>query len=153
MSKRSDLAHDYFKEGYNCAQSTFMAFEDIVPMSIEDMRLVSEAFGGGFAKLRGNCGAVSAIGMLAGFLTPKSGNPESDKKAVYKATREMIDMFIAKNGTLNCSELLKNVANITADYVPTPRTAEYYKVRPCVKFVTDAVEIAEEYFKIPELTD
>lgn len=153
MSKRSDLAHDYFKEGYNCAQSTFMAFEDVVPMSIEDMRAVSEAFGGGFAKTRGNCGAVSAIGMLAGFLTPKTGNPESDKKAVYKATREMIEMFIAKNGTLNCSELLRNVANITIDYVPTPRTAEYYKVRPCVKFVTDAVEIAEQYFNIPELVD
>lgn len=151
MSKRSDLAHDYFKEGYNCAQSTFMAFSDVIPMSIEDMRAVSEAFGGGFAKLRGNCGAVSAIGMLAGFMVTKSGDPEADKKAVYKATRDMIDLFIKRNGTLNCGELLKNVKDITADYIPTPRSAEYYRVRPCVKFVTDAVEIAEEYFNLPEL--
>lgn len=145
---REEQAIDYFKAGYSCAQAVIMAFSDVLPIEIEHISKFSAAFGGGFAKMRGNCGAVAAMGMAAGFLTPQSGNVEEDKKAVYKATRDMVDAFVQLNGTINCAELLKNIKNITTDYVPSPRNKEYYASRPCVKFVSDAVKIIEDYNKL-----
>lgn len=136
---RAEKASDIFKEGQNCAQSVILAFADVLDLDYDLLKRMAAAFGGGFAKTRNICGAVSAIGMIVGLIDESDG----DKASVYKQTRILTDEFEKLNGTLLCGELLKNMPNITKDYKPSERTAEYYAVRPCVKLVMDAVEIIQ----------
>lgn len=144
---RVDKAIDYFLEGYNCAQAVVMAVQDLLGVDLEILKDASSAFGGGFARLRGNCGTVSAMGFAVGFLAERSGDIEKDKARVYADTRMLAEKFREKFDTLNCAELLKNVKNIDYSPMPSKRTEEYYKTRPCVIFITEAVKLIEEYAK------
>ena len=45
-----------------------------------------------------------------------------------------------------CRDLLKGLA-VTSDPTPEKRTEQYYKVRPCVKFVRSAAEILDRYLE------
>lgn len=142
---RVDKAINYFLKGFNCAQAVVMAVQDLLGVDLEILKDASSAFGGGFARLRGNCGTVSAIGFAVGFLAEKTGDIEKDKARVYADTRMLADKFKEKFNTLNCAELLKGVKNIDYTPVPSKRNEEYYKTRPCLIFVTEAVRLIEEY--------
>ena len=106
---RQMRAYECFKEGYNCAQAVIMAFADDLPIDKELLLKISSAFGGGFAKTRNLCGAVSGIGMVLGVLKDSLGNVADDKKDVYEKVRSLTDQFEEMNGSLLCGELLKNM--------------------------------------------
>ena len=57
-----------FEEGYNCAQSVFLAFEDLYEIDRKTALCMSSSFGGGMGRLREVCGAVSGMFMVAGIL-------------------------------------------------------------------------------------
>ncbi len=144
-SKRVQKAYDYFKKGYNCCQSTVMAFEDLLGLDHQTLLNICVGFGGGFARTRNLCGAVSAYAIVLGLYRQHSQDPQQDKTNIYKEIQILVEKFKERNNTDICGELLKNVKNLTKGYVPQVRDEEYYKTRPCVKFVTDSVEILEEY--------
>lgn len=145
---RQQLAFDYFSEGYNCAEAVALAFADVFKMDKESIIKMSVAFGGGFGRTRNLCGAVSAMGLVIGFLHDINGDAQEDKTAVYKQIQDVVEQFKERNGSDNCGVLLKNVKNLSQGYVPTIRNSEFYTGRPCVKFVLDSVEILENYFKL-----
>ena len=58
------------KQGYNCAQSVFLAYSDIFELDMETAKKMSVSFGGGVGRMREICGTVSAMAMLAGFKYP-----------------------------------------------------------------------------------
>lgn len=145
MSKR-EKAIELFLEGYNCAQSVFGAFAEDLGLDFETAMKFSSAFGGGMGRLREVCGAVSGMFMVLsaeeGYTSPTATD---EKMELYKKVQDLAAEFKAKNGdTIICRELLENVKT-TAGHVPEDRTAEYYKARPCAKFVGDAAEIMENY--------
>lgn len=142
-SKRQEKAMLIFKEGYNCAQSVLCAFTDDVDLTEEQLSRVSSAFGGGFARSRGMCGAVSAMGMVIGLIAYNDSDNDS-KKNIYELTSKLTNKFIDSFSTTNCGELLKNIPIYNEGTTPDERTAEYYKVRPCSMFVLKAVEILEK---------
>ncbi len=128
--------------GYNCAQSVAAAFSDVVGLDDETMMRLAAAFGGGFARTRNICGTISAVGMILGL---KYADSTADGKAdIYALTRELTDKFIAENGSIVCGELLRTVKGITSTPQPDERTAEYYKKRPCLKYVMAAVDLLDE---------
>ena len=141
---RKQLAYDYFKQGYNCAQSVVTAFEDVLPLDKEMLLKVSQAFGGGFGRTRNLCGAVSGMGIVTGLLHADQEEIAKNKGDVYRIIQILDNEFKERNGSDNCMELLKNVKNVTQGYVPQVRDEEYYKARPCIKFVLDAVDILEK---------
>ena len=141
---RKQKAYDLFKEGYNCCQSVTVAFEDILPLSRQQLLGVSCGFGGGFGRTRNLCGAVSAFAIVMGLYLSHSDDPKIAKADMYKILQDMVAKFKERNGSDNCSQLLKEVKNLTQGYMPQERDDEYYKVRPCVKFVLDSVEIIEQ---------
>lgn len=57
-----------FTQGYNCAQSVFVAFSDVTGMDEELAKRLSSSFGGGMGRLREVCGTCSAMFMVAGLL-------------------------------------------------------------------------------------
>lgn len=65
---RRERAMALFEEGYNCAQSVFLAFSDLHGMDTHTAAALSSSFGGGMGRLREVCGAVSGMFLTAGIL-------------------------------------------------------------------------------------
>lgn len=143
----SELAMAYFKEGYNCSQSVFLAFCDEYDMDFETALKISSSFGAGMGRLREVCGAVSGMFMVAGlvygYIDPKDHKKKTEH---YERIQYLAKKFEDNNRTIICRELL---GLSTGKDKPEPelRTAEYYKKRPCVELVGMAAEIMERYIE------
>ena len=148
---RKKKAYELFKQGYNCAQSVVVAFEDVLGLDRQTLLNVSVGFGGGFGRTRNLCGAVSAFAIVLGLYLPHSDKPMEDKADIYKRIQMLSAEFKARNASDNCGVLLQNVKNLTTGYEPQVRDEEYYKVRPCIKFVLDSVEILDNYIEKNDL--
>jgi len=132
-----------FYEGYNCAQAVAMAFADVVGLDEKFCARAVSSFGGGMGRLREVCGAVSGMLFVAGLLYGyDTKDDDTVKKAHYARVQELAGKFREEVGSIVCREILKNPPS---DPNPSPRTAEYYKQRPCVHMVTTAVRILEAY--------
>ena len=143
-------AMSLFKEGYNCAQSVFLAFEDKYNCDHVMALRLSSSFGGGMGRLREVCGAVSGMFMVAGVLYGyDSPTDQEAKSGHYARIQELASVFREDNGSIVCRELLGLGEGADA---PTPekRTAEYYQKRPCVQLVGMAAAIMEEYIASKE---
>jgi C_GCAxxG_C_C family probable redox protein len=143
----SERAMSFFKEGYNCSQSVFMAFCDEYDMDVEMALKVSSSFGGGMGRLREVCGAVTGMfmvaGMIYGYSDPKD---QISKTEHYKRIQYLAKAFEQKNHSIICRELLGLSAGKDSP-VPELRTAEYYKKRPCVELIGMAADIMDKYIK------
>ena len=143
----SEKAARLFAEGMNCAQSVFAAFSDVTGMDEELALRLSSSFGGGMGRMREVCGTCSAMFMVLGILYGEGTQKDDRIKAEhYKRIQDMADEFRKEHGTIICRELLKGL-NVTSTPVPEKRTEEYYRVRPCVKFIRTAAEILDRYIK------
>uniref|UniRef100_UPI004025FDE1 C-GCAxxG-C-C family protein n=1 Tax=Candidatus Scatousia sp. TaxID=3085663 RepID=UPI004025FDE1 len=149
MNSYSQKAMNLFKEGYNCAQSVFLAFAEDLGFDKETALKLSSSFGGGMGRMREVCGAVSAIFMIAGLKYGyTSPTDKTAKTEHYERIQELAKKFKDKHETIICRELL----GVDADDNPIPsdRTPEYYASRPCERLIGDAAEIISEYIKSSE---
>lgn len=146
MSK-SEKAKELFKKGYNCSQAVLGAFAEDIGIDFETAMKLSSSFGGGMGRMREVCGTVSgmfmAAGLKYGYYLP---DDRTGKTEHYKRIQELAEKFKEKNRYIVCRQLLGLEGN-DSNYVPSERTGEYFKKRPCVELVGDAAEILEEYFK------
>ena len=144
MGIYSEKAANNFRKGYNCAQSVLLAFADKVGLKDEEALRLASSFGGGMGRLREVCGAVSAMFMIAGFLKGYT-EPNNDivKANHYKLIQDLATEFKSKHGTIICRELL-GLDGTEFSPIPSARTDEYYKERPCEEFIKCAAEIVEE---------
>ncbi len=144
-SHYSEKGRKLFKEGYNCAQSVFCAFSDELGMNFETALKLSSSFGGGMGRLREVCGAVSAMFMIAGIKYGYTApNDDKTKAEHYERIQKLADKFKEKNKTIICRELLGLDAQSDSP-IPSKRTEEYYRTRPCEELVADACEIIANY--------
>lgn len=142
--QHSEIAVQLFKEGRNCSQAVLLAFSDVTKMDESLALRLSSPFGGGMGRQREVCGAVSGMLMVLGILYGYEDNGEKDanKKAVYQDVQDLCSRFRELSGSIICREILKNPAS---DPNPTPRTAEFYKLRPCERMVATAAALLEDY--------
>lgn len=143
---KQEQASKYFREGYNCSQAVFATFCQDYGIDLNVGLKLSSSFGGGMGGLRQVCGAVTAMFMIAGL---KHGYIDSTdltlKSNHYKLIQNLAKQFSDKFGSIICKELLLSNANIKKETsLPEQRTAEYYKVRPCERFVVYATELIEK---------
>ena len=144
-SDHTELASQYFASGMNCAQSVFAAFADVTGFDIDTAMKLSSSFGAGMGRMREVCGACSSMFMVAGLLYGLGeGFTDGDKAEHYRRIQHLAEQFKEKHGTIVCRELLKGLA-VTSVPEPERRTEEYYKVRPCIRFVHTAAEILDRY--------
>ena len=140
-----EKAIEYFRAGYNCAQSVFAAFCDVTGYSEEDALRLSSSFGGGMGRMREVCGALSGMYMVLGVLYGYDNADEKDgKKQLYSDVQALAEKFKGKNGSIICRELLKNPPS---NPTPSERTEEYYASRPCVRMVMSAATLLDEFIK------
>ena len=149
---RADIAKENFLKGYTCAQAVLLAFSDLTHADEETAKKISLPFGGGTGRLRLTCGSLSGAGMALGLLFLGTKTDPENKREVYAAVQELAARFKAENGSLICGELLTG-AHLKADTAAAPRTAEYYKKRPCPELVYSAAKILEEYLEEKGIAD
>lgn len=133
MTKK-ELALEYHKKGYNCAQAVACAFCEEAGISEEEMFRIAEGFGFGMGMME-VCGALSGLFMVIG-LQNSVGNLEKGKSTkvdTYKKVKECAEKFKEKNRSILCREL----KGIGSDR----------PICSCDQCITDAVELAEEYLR------
>jgi len=143
-----DRAVEYFLKGYNCAQSVAAAFSEKVNLPEEIVLRLSCAFGGGYARKRNVCGAVSGMGIVLGLLFA-DGSPDA-KKENYKQVRRLCDKFENEFGSIICSILLGESIGADRSVVPEEHTQEYYKKRRCKDCVRYAARLVAEEIEANE---
>lgn len=149
MTEHGKIAEKLFRQGYNCAQSVLMAFEDVTGLERETAAKLASSFGGGLGRMREVCGAVSGAAMVLGIAKGCSDPADHEaKKAHYHLIQECARRFKEKNGSIICRELLRGVPDIDGE-IPEKRTDEYYKKRPCAALVAMAAQITEELLNTP----
>ena len=149
---RAEKAIELFENGANCAQAVCCAFADLMGLEEKAALRLSAPFGGGLGRQREICGAVSGMcmgaGMLYGYDDLKNDKIKGEH---YRLVQELCDAFRKQYGTIICRELLQTKGASTAP-VPTPRTEEYYRTRPCARQVGTAAEIIERYIQEHPIT-
>ena len=143
MIDHAAFAAELFENGYNCAQAVAVAFCDITGQKQHVAAAMASSFGGGMGRMREVCGAVSGMllvaGILYGYDTP---GDDAGKKAHYQRIQDMAARFREEAGSIICREILKNPPS---DPSPTPRSPEFYQMRPCTRMVYRAAEILDQY--------
>jgi len=150
IDQRVERAVENFMAGYGCCQSVVAAFADLYGLDDTLAKKVAAGFGGGVGRMRMMCGAVSGIVMLTGLDCGQTeGSDHEGKSACYKVVQELLAKSKLENGSLICAEILglKGYEKAVDSYQASPRTAEYYKTRPCAAKVESAARIFADYLK------
>ena len=145
-------AMDLFKEGYNCSQAVFLAFENKYNIDRTTALKLSSSLGGGMGRLREVCGAVSGMFLVAGVLYGYDDSKDYDKKTEhYARIQQLAKEFETMNGSIICRDLL-GLGKEKESPAPDKRTDEYYKKRPCAELVGMAAAIMEQYISDNTIT-
>jgi C_GCAxxG_C_C family probable redox protein len=150
LEARVARAVDNFMAGYGCCQSVVAAFSDLYGLDETMAKRIAAGFGGGVGRMRMMCGAVSGIVMLAGLDCGQTeGSDREGKSACYKIVQELLAQSKSENGSLICAEILgiQGHEKAMSSYVASPRTAAYYKTRPCAAKVESAARIFARYLE------
>ena len=150
LEGRVRRAVENFMQGYGCCQSVVAAFSDLYGLDETMAKRIGAGFGGGVGRMRMMCGAVSGIVILVGLDCGQTeGDDREGKSACYKVVQELLAKSKEQNGSLICAEILglKGHEKAQSNYMASPRTAEYYKTRPCAAKVESAARIFAEYLQ------
>ena len=147
VEARAEQAVTYFKSGYNCAQAVYMAYADFFGMEPKTAAVIAAPMGAGIGRMREVCGTVSGAALIAGLAIP-CDNPTdmAAKTRCYALVQQVADRIREANGSIICRELL-GIAPIKESPVPSPRTENYYKKRPCVELVRMSATFIGEALK------
>ena len=152
IEERVEKAKRLFKEGgFNCCQAVVLAYNDIFGLDDTLAASLSSGFGGGMGRMREVCGSVSGMVLLAGLIAPADNPSDKDwRTRNYALVQEVAGEFRNITGSIVCKELLGLVptgssASAPKDSpVPSDRTPEYYKKRPCEELVGISARIIGE---------
>lgn len=148
IEERVQAAVENFESGYNCAQSVFLAYADLLDLERDTAQMMSVSFGGGMGRMREVCGTVSAMAMLAGFKYPvKEKTDQEARTRNYAMVQKAAGMFKDVYGSIICRDLLPPADAAATTPAPSLRTKEYYGKRPCSKYVAQAARIAGQMLK------
>lgn len=136
IAEARQKAGNNFREGYNCAESIFLAFRELLDPEIDPRMLkIFTAFGGGIGESGCVCGAltgsIAALGMLVGRTSV-----EQDRHPIYELAggfKERFEEFFgstccrninpyypdieSKEGLKNCLKVTGNTAKLLMEYL------------------------------------
>lgn len=141
MSSRVQQATELFAQGYNCSQAVFGAFAPSLGLSIDDAVRIACPFGGGMGRSGGRCGALTGAMMALGMFEASALPNTEAKLRVYDRTRQLVEAFRERNGSLACNDLLGYDIS-SADELRAAKEADVFRT-VCPKLVQSAAEILE----------
>jgi len=144
----AEKAKAYFLQGYGCCQSVCLTFAEHYRVDREVLLSVTSSFGGGMGRMREVCGTVSGMAILNGLHVPCTDLSKKEQKTNnYIRMQELAKRFKERNGSYICRELLNLPKGEGSSPIPSERTQEYYKRRPCADYCATAAEIYAEILK------
>lgn len=144
--QHSDIAVELFYKGYNCSQSVFAAFCDVMNIDMSYALRISQGLGGGVGRFRESCGAFTAAALVIGFLYGSDDPSHEAKCALYARVQDAMTLFKAKYGTFVCRELLGEPPAENPS-MPQKRDADYYASRPCPEIIKYTAQLLDDYIK------
>ena len=141
---RTATALQKFGDGYNCAQAVIYSFSDEREDDDKDLLLkLACGFGAGMGRKEIVCGAVSGGIMALGMKYGRGENKDGAlTERTYRKTRELMDKFVEKYGTVICRELLGGCELTTPEGQREFREKDL-KNKVCKDCVRAVVEIIE----------
>jgi C_GCAxxG_C_C family probable redox protein len=140
---KSEVALAGFNRGITCSSAVFSAFADELGLDDKTAKKIGCGFGAGISRTGNICGAVSGAIMVIGLKYGKT--EQGDDAATEKTrarTRQFIQEFTKKNGSVNCTELLGyNLSN--QDEYDAAAKANLFRIT-CPECVRDAVVLLEK---------
>lgn len=98
-------AGNYFREGYNCAESIFLTFRELVIPEVDrDLVRLATGFGGGLGHAGCMCGALTASTIVIGLLSGRTDH-QQDRFRTYGLAKDFHDRFEEKFGVTCCRAL------------------------------------------------
>lgn len=134
-----------FEDGCQCAQATLCAFCDLTGLSMEQSMGLAASFGGGMARMREVCGALSGAFMAAGLILcrTKPGDTAA-KDRHYRLTQYMAACFKQRMDSIYCHRIL-SLPPLAQTPVSTPRSPAFYSERSrCADAVAVAADVLDE---------
>lgn len=105
VTKARNQAGNYFREGYNCAESVFLTFRELVVPEVEaGLVRVCTGFGGGLGHAGCMCGALTASAMVINLLKGRA-NCSMSREVPYELVRAFHDRFEQRFGGTCCRVL------------------------------------------------
>ena len=133
-------AINYFRSGFNCAQSVLTSYKDEVNMNKDDLLKISCGFGAGMGRMQDTCGAVSGAYMVIGLKYGKYNKDDNKaREKTYRLVREFDSEFKKINKTTNCKELLG--CNLSTEEGKKYFNDNNLMEKVCVKCVECSVKI------------
>ncbi|MDD1720207.1 MAG: C-GCAxxG-C-C family protein [Methanoregulaceae archaeon] len=141
--KKSEEACQCFMDRFTCSAAVFSSFSDELGLDPETAKKIACGFGAGISKTGNICGAVTGGIMAIGL---KYGKTRADDEASTEKTRALVRQFIteftARNGSINCTDLLGYDLSDPSDY--SAASASGLFVTKCPLLVKDAADILEK---------
>lgn len=143
MNLRSEIAMTKFSEGYNCAQSVFYAFCEVLNFEKDLALKMVCGFGAGMGRKQEVCGAVTGAIVVIG--TKFGRGLEEERIATeltYQKTRQLMDRFTAKHGTFICRKLIDGCDLATQEGQKQFKETDLLNTicKPCVQSVVEILE-------------
>lgn len=128
LASRLDRAARLRAEGYNCAQTVLMVFDDITGIGEDMSAKIAAGLGAGVAATQEICGVPNAMAIISGLV----GQPGSKSKVkALQTARPLISEFSKQNdGRIRCKDL------------KTPPA-----LRPCNDLIFQGIEIIHKSFE------
>jgi len=127
-------AGGFFREGYNCAESIFLAMQEmLLPGLNRDLVRTATAFGGGLGHAGCMCGALSAAIMILSLLKGRTDTDDKKREAIYEISQAFHDRFLKEFGATCC-----RVLNIHEFDSPE-------HLRNCIKITGNTAKILMEF--------
>lgn len=143
---KADEAQACFMKRFTCSSAVFSTFAHELGLDADTAKKIACGFGAGISATGNICGAVSGAIMVIGLTYGKSD--AADEAATVKTralTREFIAEFSARNGAINCTELLGYDLSDPRAYAAARESGLF--VSRCPLLVRDAADILEKILK------
>jgi len=96
-----------FKEGYNCAESVYLAFSEYLSdIDKQNVKMLT-AFGRGAGGAGCMCGALVGSLAIISMLTGRTDNNQEQRDLCYGYSKEFHDVFVSEYKTTCCRALNK----------------------------------------------
>jgi C_GCAxxG_C_C family probable redox protein len=140
MNKKEKAIRNF--KTMNCNQSVFTAYASDFGISEELSFSLGLAFGGGMGHLGKTCGTVTGAYIVIGlWCARKTADRKEQKQLAELKVKEFTQLFIERNGSIECKELLKYDLSIP-DEAMEARNLDLFNII-CSDLVGSSAEILE----------
>ncbi len=148
----ANKALEYFKSGYHCSESTFLALTEYLGVRSEFFPRIATGFHGGFGQTNQICGAVSGAVLALGLKFGRDSLEQHGWSTTDKVNLLVSDFSRHKEGKITCNQITQQ------DFSDRERFEEFRanrRIRDCGEgavhyAVRRAIEVMEMDWPPPE---